>query len=193
MLECWPAPSRPRSGTGWRSSDGGGFRTRRRPGRRYTPGADTSSPQQVSVSDKSYHVYRLQMVQTVNAKNLLDKNLMMYCLPPTPQYIQSSENRSHSLFSIEDYRVLFFQASFTFAMLASQMRTWAIAASTEMITLAKWPSVRYVNYFELFRFDSSLQASCLPLAMKFTLVCCLLKVDELFLIFVSLLRGSPLF
>ena len=59
-------------------------------------------------------------------------------------------------------------------MLASQMRTWAIAASTGMITLAKWPSVRYVNYFELFRFDSSLQASCLPLAMKFTLVCCLL-------------------
>ena len=29
------------------------------------------------------------MVQTVNAKNLLDKNLMMYCLLLIPQYIQS--------------------------------------------------------------------------------------------------------
>ena len=47
------------------------------------------------------------MVQTVNAKNLLDKNLMMYCLPPTPQYIQNSENRSHSPFSIEDYSFIF--------------------------------------------------------------------------------------
>lgn len=151
MWVSWPAPSRPRSGTGWRSWAGGGCRTRRRPGRRSTPGADTSSPQQVSVSDKSYHVYCLQMVQTVNAKNLWRQKLndVLPASSVLNTFRVKWKQKPFSLFSKEEIIVVFFQVSFTFAMLASQMRTWDIAASIGMITLAKWPSVRYdVNYWE---------------------------------------------
>ena len=190
MLECWPAPSRPRSGTGWRFWGGGGSLTRRPPGRRYTPGADTWSPQQVSVSDKSYHVYRLQMVQTVNAKNLLDKNLMMYCLPPTPQYIQSSENRSHSLFS-ESY--FFRRASHSWCW---QVR-WGRGLQLPVQGWLLWQS-GLQSGMSTMRSYSDLTRVCKQVASHWQwnsllFVACLLKVDELFLIFVSSLRGSPLF
>ena len=57
----------------------------------------------------------LQMVQTVNAKNLLGKNVMMYRCRLSPQYILSIENRSHSFtpfYSVNEF-YFFRRASYT--------------------------------------------------------------------------------